>query len=233
VRAEKTPYTNKVRAAATPEINGGENAYGGEKKSYKTGKIGGEKDTATHEVIRGATDEFIIEGRERQARRPRVERPVTEFDPNASKFAKTLEFVTKLFGLLDESLTITTDHNDREFIIEVHGENVSRLIGKEGHTLACINTLVTSVAINNANGEGRRVVVDIENYRDKRRQSLIELGKRKAEWVIQSGKTVKLEPMPARERVLIHTALQDIEGVTTHSHGDEPNRYLIISPSAR
>jgi spoIIIJ-associated protein len=175
----------------------------------------------------------MIEGKERPVRKPREERPVTVFDPEAPKFVKSLEFATKLFALLDENLTITTSNNDREFIIEVHGENVSRLIGKEGHTMMAINTLVSSVAINNANGEGRRVIVDIERYREKRQASLVELAKRKAEWVIQSGRTVKLEPMPARERVIIHTALQDMEGIATHSVGDEPNRCLVISPSAR
>jgi spoIIIJ-associated protein len=190
---------------------------------------------SSHEVVDGHADEFVIEAKARQprVRTPRPERPVTEFDPNAPKFVKSLEFATKLFELLGEGLTITTEHNDREFIISIHGEDVSRLIGKEGHTMAALNTIVASVAINNSNGEGRRVIVDIENYREKRQQTLIELGKRKAEWVKESGKTVKLEPMPARERLIIHTALQDMEGIQTHSQGEEPNRYLIISPSAR
>jgi spoIIIJ-associated protein len=222
-----------------------------EKKSKKTGKTAKaadgisedpvnaadeEEKNKTHEIVKGTADEFVIEGKERQPRirKEREERPVVEFDPNAKKFVKTLEFATDLFKLLDDTLTITTSHNDREFIIEVHGENVARLIGKEGHTMSAINVLVSSVAINNSTGgEGRRVVVDIENYREKRNQSLVELAKRKAEWVIQSGRTVKLEPMPARERVIIHTALQDMEGIATHSTGDEPNRYLIISPSSR
>jgi spoIIIJ-associated protein len=187
----------------------------------------------THKVVKGKTDEFMIEGKERPQRKPREERPVTEFDPNAPKFVASLNFATALFKLLDESLTITTDHNDREFIIEVHGQGVSRLIGKEGHTMAAINTLVSSVAINHANGEGRRCIVDIENYREKRKQNLIELAKRKAEWVRESGRTIKLEPMPARERVIIHTTLQDMEGIETHSVGDDPHRCLVISPSAR
>jgi spoIIIJ-associated protein len=189
--------------------------------------------TAAHEIVDGETSEFIIEGKERQARQAREQRPVTEFDPNAPKFVKSLEFAEKLFKLLDETLTVTTSYSDREFVIEVHGENVSRLIGKEGRTMSCINTIVSSVAINHANGEGRRVVVDIENYRAKRRQALADLAKRKAEWVIQSGRTIKLEPMAARERVIIHTALQDMEGIKTHSVGDEPNRCIVISPSAR
>jgi spoIIIJ-associated protein len=190
----------------------------------------------SHEVLNGKTEEFDLTGNktESKPRFVRAERPVTEFNPDAPKFVKSYEFAEKLFALLGDGLTLTSEHNDREFIIMVHGEDVARLIGKEGHTLAAINTLIASVAIKySEGGEGRRVVCDIENYRDKRRESLIELGKRKAEWVKQSGKTVKLEPMPARERVIIHTALQDMEGIKTYSQGEEPNRYLIVAPSAR
>jgi spoIIIJ-associated protein len=215
------------------EVKQEENKKAVKEKTPKKEKKAAKDSEPTHEVVKGEASEFVIEGKGKPPRRPRAELPVTEFNPNAPKFVKTLEFAEKLFKLLDENLTVTANHNDREFIISVHGENVSRLIGKEGHTMACINTIVTSVAISNANGESRRVVVDIENYREKRKQSLAELAKRKAEWVIKSGRTVKLEPMPARERVIIHTVLQDMEGVTTHSQGDEPNRYLIISPSAR
>ena len=180
--------------------------------------------------------EYVIEGQGRKERKPRVERPerpVTEFDAKAPKFVKTLEFAKKFFELMDEKLKVTTEHNDHEFIIAVNGEEVSRLIGKEGKTLAAINTIVSSVAINNSNGEPRRVLVDIENYRAKRMESLKTLAQSKADYVRESGKTVKLEPMPARERVIIHTALQDMEGIKTYSVGDEPHRYLVIEPSAR
>lgn len=203
-----------------------------DKKRTKEGKVP-KTEERTHEVVNGKTDEFMIEGKERAPRKPREERPVTEFDPNAPKFVAALNFTSALFKLLDESLTVTTSHNDREFIMEVHGQDVSRLIGKEGHTMAAINTLVAAVAINHSNGEGRRCIVDIENYREKRKQSLVELAKRKAEWVRESGRTIKLEPMPARERVIIHTTLQDMEGIETHSVGDDPHRCLVISPSAR
>lgn len=218
---EKKPEVKKEKPAKKAE------------KVEVTEEVKEQKPEKTHKVVKGKTDEFLIEGKERAPRKPREERPVTEFVETAPKFVKSLEFATALFKLLDENLTVTTTHNDREFIIEVHGENVSRLIGKEGHTMAAINTLVSSVAINHANGEGRRCVVDIENYREKRRQSLVELAKRKAEWVRESGRTIKLEPMPARERVIIHTALQDMEGIETHSVGDEPRRCLVIAPGAR
>ncbi len=187
------------------------------------------------EVKTSDVEEFEMGGavKSEKPKKERVERPVTEFDEKCPKFVKTLEFATKFFAEMDSSLKITTSHNDREFIISVDGEEVSRLIGKEGKTLAAINTLVSSVAISNSNGEPRRVIVDIANYREKRKESLIALAKRKAEYVKESGKAVKLEPMPARERVVVHMTLQDIEGIITQSEGNEPHRYLVIKPGAR
>jgi predicted RNA-binding protein Jag len=244
--AEKNPAAELAAAAVPAEDSSLTETAVVPKNPAQTPVIPTEKGTPVtaknksfHEVLNGNTDEYTIEGRQRPPRSvkaARPERPVTEFDPNAAKFVKSLEFAKSLFGLLADGLTFTADHNDCEFIINVHGEageDVSRLIGKEGKTLTAINTLVSSVAINNSHGESRRVVVDIENYREKRRESLIALGKRKAEWVKESGRSVKLEPMPARERAVIHTALQDIEGIATHSVGGEPNRYLVIEPSAR
>lgn len=188
------------------------------------------------QVEAGSVEEFEIVGKAKpapQAVTSKSPRPVTEFDENCPKFAKTLAFAKEFFNLMGENLTVTTSHDDQEFLISVDGEDVSRLIGKAGHTLAAINTIVASIGVNTHSGEPRRVVVDIANYREKRRENLVALAKRKAEYVKTSGKSVKLEPMPARERVIVHTALQDVEGVITQSEGTEPHRYLVIKPGAR
>lgn len=177
-------------------------------------------------------EEFEIVGKAKPAKTA-TPRPVTEFDPNCPKFTKTLAFAEEFFRLMGDNLTVTTTHDDQEFAILVDGEDVSRLIGKGGKTMAAINTIVAAIGINTHSGEPRRVVVDIANYREKRRESLIALAKRKAEYVKTSGRSVKLEPMPARERVIVHTALQDVEGVITQSEGVEPHRFLVIKPGAR
>ena len=74
----------------------------------------------------------------------------------------------------------------------------------------------------------KRVFVDIENYRSKRTDSLTALAKRMATKVVQVKKSLKLEPMSSFERRIIHTALQGISNITTHSEGEEPNRCLVI-----
>lgn len=186
-----------------------------------------------HAITDGAVEEFEIVGVAKPSKPEKTPLPVTEFDPECPKFKKTLAFAEQFFPLLADGLTVSSSHDDREFVINVHGEEVSRLIGKGGRTLAAINILVNAIAVNTHSGEPRRVVVDIEDYRERRRESLINLAKRKAEQVKNTGRAVKLDPMPARERVIVHTALQDVEGIITQSEGVEPQRYLVIKPGAR
>lgn len=181
----------------------------------------------------GAVEEFEIIGKAKPAKPEKTPLPVTEFDPECPKFKKTLAFAEQFFPALADGLTVSSSHDDHEFVIHVHGEEVSRLIGKGGRTLAAINTVVNAIAVNTHCGEPRRVLVDIEDYRERRRESLINLAKRKAEQVKTTGRAVKLNPLPARERAIVHTALQDVEGIITQSEGVEPQRYLVIKPGAR
>ena len=209
IEAEPAPVTEKPAKAAEPKAKA-------KKAAAKPADV----------------EEFEIVGKAKPAKAA-TPRPVTEFDANCPKFTKTLAFAQEFFRLMGDNLTVTTTHDDQEFTILVDGEDVSRLIGKSGKTMAAINTIVAAIGINTHCGEPRRVVVDIANYREKRRESLIALAKRKAEYVKTSGRSVKLEPMPARERVIVHTALQDVEGVITQSEGVEPHRFLVIKPGAR
>ena len=185
------------------------------------------------QVQKGKVEEFEIGGKAKTERPAKAPRKVTEFDPKCPKFTKTLEFAEKFFKLMDESLTVTTSHDDQEFIIAVEGDDVGRLIGKNGQTMAAINSLIHAIAINTHTDEPRRVSVDIGNYRAKRKEYLIDLAKRKAEQVKTTGRSVRLKPMPARERVIVHLTLQDVEGIITESEGNEPQRYLVIKPGAR
>ena len=185
------------------------------------------------QVQKGKVEEFEIGGKSKTAKPAKAPRKVTEFDPNCPKFTKSLAFAEEFFKLIGDNLTVTTSHNDQEFIIAVDGADVARLIGKNGHTMAAINTIIQSIAINTHSDKSRRVFVDIGNYRAKRKEYLIDLAKRKAEQVKTTGRSVRLKPMPARERVIVHLTLQDMEGIITQSEGTEPNRYLVIKPGAR
>ncbi|MCM1404446.1 MAG: KH domain-containing protein [Prevotella sp.] len=190
------------------------------------------KETKVH-VEAGSVEEYEIGGKTKTTRPTKTPRPVTEFDPNCPKFTQTLAFAEKFFALMGEDLTITTSHDDQEFLIAVDGPDVGRLIGKNGRTMAAINVLLHAIAVNTHTDETRRVAVDIGNYRAKRKEYLIDLAKRKAEQVKATGRSVRLDPMPARERVIVHLTLQDVEGIVTESEGTDPHRYLVIRPGAR
>ena len=187
----------------------------------------------TVQVEVGTVEEFEIGGKAKTAKPTKEPRKVTEFDSNCPKFTKTMAFAKEFFKLMGENLTVTSSHNDQEFIIAVDGEDVGRLIGKNGRTMAAINAIISAIAINTHTDEPRRVLVDIGNYRAKRQDYLVELAKRKAEQVKRTGRSVRLDPMPARERVIVHLTLQDVEGIVTESEGNEPHRYLVIKPGAR
>ena len=137
-----------------------------------------------------------------------------------------LEGFIKVSGCGEE---IQAERRENEVVINIVGNKASDLIGYRGE---CLNALsyVTSV-IENENAERKtRVILDIENYRAKREATLNALADRMAKKVLKTGKAVKLEPMSANDRRIIHTALQSVDGVTTESKGTEPNRYLVIIP---
>lgn len=110
----------------------------------------------------------------------------------------------------------------------LEGQGLGALIGRRGETLDAIQQL-TSYAVNRS-GSGRvRVQLDAENYREKREQSLQHLARKVAAKVTKYRRSVTLEPMNAYERHVIHTALQDVPGVTTYSTGVDPNRRVIVA----
>ena len=113
--------------------------------------------------------------------------------------------------------------------INVKSNDTTAIIGKRGVMLDALQTLAGAVA-NTGRDEYRRVVVDCENYRDNRENTLTKLAGNLAQKAIRLGKKIKLEPMNPYERRIIHAALSEIEGVKTVSEGKEPNRYIVVIP---
>ena len=123
--------------------------------------------------------------------------------------------------------TIEKTEDDRFVRYHLNGENLNDLIGHHGECMLSLSYIMSLVC---KSENRKRVVLDIENYREKRTESLTALAKRVASKVVKSGRYYKFEPMDASERKIIHTALQDDERVTTLSKGEEPHRYLIVFP---
>lgn len=116
---------------------------------------------------------------------------------------------------------------DNGILVTLEGPKLGALIGHRGETLDAIQQL-TSYAVNRTGGRVR-VQLDAEGYREKREQSLQNLAKKVAGKVVKYRRSVTLEPMNAYERHVIHTALQEVPGVTTYSTGVDPNRRVIVA----
>ena len=137
-----------------------------------------------------------------------------------------------LSGLLEQMESTAEIHiylaEKGRYKVILEGKGLGALIGRRGETLDAIQQL-TSYAVNRSGGGRVRVQLDAENYREKREQSLQHLARKVAAKVTKYHRSVTLEPMNAYERHVIHTALQDVPGVTTYSTGTEPNRRVVVA----
>jgi len=140
-----------------------------------------------------------------------------------------LEGILARMGL--ESKVSVREEPER-MVLEVSGGETGMVIGKKGQTLDALQFLMNKII--NRDREGtKQIVVDSEGYRGRRAEALVALAKRLAEKVVRSGKPVEMEPMPPGDRRIVHVALSDYPGVSTHSEGDGPLRVLVIEPTGR
>lgn len=112
--------------------------------------------------------------------------------------------------------------------VNLSGSNMGAVICRRGETLDAIQHL-TNYAVNRGSDKHMHISVDAESYRAKREESLVRLAEKMAAKAIKYKRSMALEPMNSYERHVIHTALQDYEGVTTSSTGTEPNRRVVVS----
>ena len=138
---------------------------------------------------------------------------------------------TFIKGLLEHMGSKAIPHafkeNDNTYFVELVGEDLGYLIGRRGDTLDAIQHL-SNYTINRGVEGHIRINVDAESYREKREDSLRRYARKKAQQVLKARRRTTLEPMNAYERHVIHAALQDMENITTHSTGTEPNRRVVI-----
>lgn len=147
---------------------------------------------------------------------------VKKAEENISEFLKVF---LKQISL--EELEFKMSNDEFYITVEIIGENTNSLIGYRGETLNALQTLLGSIA-NKDVEEKVRVILDISGYKDKRKKVLEELADKISKTVIKTGKKVTLEPMPAYERKIIHSRLQENKKVTTESVGEEPHRKIIV-----
>lgn len=174
------------------------------KEDYKAGK----QEVAKKEEAKPAVREHVIE----------------EAAVEAAK-----EFLQKIFNAMRIEVVMEKFINKNEGMVtfKLHGSDMGILIGKHGQTLDSLQYLTNLVANKNS-AERIRIVIDIEDYRERRVETLNRLALRLADKVKRNGERVVLEPMNPHERKIIHVALQNDRRITTLSEGEEPYRRVVI-----
>lgn len=138
-------------------------------------------------------------------------------------------FLGEVLSAMDIKAEIHIEDSEENMKISLRGPNMGILIGHRGETLDSMQYLVSLVVNkNNTGNEYKRVILDTENYRLRREETLVRLANRLAVKARTQSKSVVLEPMNPYERRIIHSALQDNPYVTTHSEGEEPFRKIVI-----
>lgn len=147
--------------------------------------------------------------------------------PDSLDDAKT--FLISVLNSMDINADIDIKEENDIIKINLKGPKMGLVIGYRGETLDSLQYLVSLVVNKNHENPYKRVVLDAENYRHKREETLIRVAQKTAYKVKKSGRPYKLEPMNPYERRIIHSALQEYTDIKTYSEGEEPFRRIIIS----
>ena len=139
------------------------------------------------------------------------------------------DYIDRIMGAMDLAYTLSVDFKDNEIDVSIDGkkEETGIVIGKHGSTLNGIQ-IVLSAMVNQRSEEFRRVIVDCSGYRKKREQVLKRIAGKTANKVLKTNKSIKLEPMNAQERRIIHACLANVDGIRTRSEGKDPHRRVVI-----
>jgi len=138
-------------------------------------------------------------------------------------------FLENILSLMNMDVEVEKLEDGDTIILRVWGKDSGIVIGRRGETLEALQYL-TSLAVNKRSGSYKRVIIDVENYRKKREETLIKLAGRLADKVAKYRRSITLEPMSPYERRIIHASLQNDGRVETHSIGEDPNRKVVITP---
>lgn len=160
------------------------------------------------------------------------EKPKREYDHNEEDISiakeRVEEFLKEWLQKVDNTLEYTIKEEDYTIYVDIKGNAAGTLIGYRGETLNSMQTILSTIANRGFNNK-IRLILDIENYRQKREKTLEELAEKVSKTVLKTGKSITLEPMSAYERKIIHSKLQDNNKIETHSIGEGDNRRVVIS----
>jgi spoIIIJ-associated protein len=152
--------------------------------------------------------------------------------PGDGKAEEAMEFLSGVLYRMGLETRVTVREDADQIVLDIQGADAGRAIGKKGMTLDALQFLVNKV-VNRFPDSRRYVVVDSGDYRDRHDQGLVNMARREAKRAVEMGRAVTLEPMPARDRRLIHMSLAKFPGVSTKSNGEGIGRRIQIIPARR
>lgn len=167
----------------------------------------------------------------KESKRMEQDRPQSDVTPQEVGDA-AVTFMSQLaeaFGVEDAQTDLTVDGTDLD--VRVTGSELGLMVGPGGRTLTAIQDLVRVSAQRRLGDHETRLRIDVGGYREKRREALEQFAAKVAAQVIESGSPKALEPMPSSDRKAVHDAIIEIDGVTSHSEGDDPSRRVVITPA--
>jgi spoIIIJ-associated protein len=160
---------------------------------------------------------------------PAEVKPEEEIEPEVDLAPQAQEILTQLLQKMGETCSINGLQEANQVNLVIEGEDAGLLIGKQGQTLEALQYLVTKI-LSKQTKRKPRVVIDIESYRERHKQSLVELAHKHGEKAKRIGKPVTLNPMNAHDRRIIHLALQNDKEIKTKSRGEGLYKKIIIYP---
>lgn len=157
--------------------------------------------------------------------RPAVVKVKVVVDP----IEEAKKFLIHVCEQMNAPSKIDVTHDGRNVHFMLSGDKIALLIGKRGQTLNSLQYLTQLVA-NRYADQYLMIILDAENYRKRRADTLVRLAERLAQKALKTSKDISLEPMPSYERKIIHSALADNSQINTFSSGTDPHRFIVISP---
>lgn len=181
-----------------------------------------EEDVDIEVIDEGAKGIFGIIG----SKVARIKASVKEEEANRCDIAS--DFIYTILNNMQVEAEISVNEDDENIVVDVNGDDIGIIIGRRGETMDALQYL-TSLVVNKGYEDYKRVILNVENYRQKREETLVKLANRLAEKVVKYKKSVTLEPMNPYERRIIHSSLQGHKYVETYSTGEEPKRKVVIA----
>lgn len=221
-----------VQRRASSEGAGAKLASNGS-PAEKTDTTNGEPGGGSTEVAQAAEDRS---GRTRRPRRPRTsdnEGASVDNDVALSEQGAVAEqFLQGFFVNLGNDVEVRLDVDEEEEIVSiaVRGDDLGHLIGPRGNTLQAVQELTRVVVQRKTGGRNGRIFLDIADYRAKRRVALEGFTRQIAEEVVSTGSARRLEPMNPADRKVVHDTVNEIDGASTTSEGEEPRRWVVVQP---